>query len=257
MKRHPSLVPLSHDHHHALVEARRLRRAAGSGDEERLAAAAGFLRFFSTETLRHFREEEERLFPILVGPDGAGGELLVQALLEHQRMHALVGRLEDGVAAGEASASQLRELGELLEAHVRLEERQLFPLIQEVVAEETLEALDLARSPESPVVDLLEPRGTGPLWGTATGDLNATLLAWPQGGGPAEHVNDECDFVLVVLAGSATVTVDGEPHAVHGGESLVVEKGRSRSISAGPDGVRYLTVHRRRPPPQIARLGSA
>jgi len=28
MKRHPSLVPLSHDHRHALSEARRLRKAA-------------------------------------------------------------------------------------------------------------------------------------------------------------------------------------------------------------------------------------
>lgn len=257
MKRHPSLVPLSHDHHHALVEARRLRLAADGDDDERRAAAAAFLRFFSTETIRHFREEEERLFPILVDHD-AGGDLLTQALLEHQRIHALVGRLEHGLAAGEASASQLRELGELLEAHVRLEERQLFPLIQEVVPDEALEELDLARrSTQSPVVDLLEPRGTGPLWGTETDDLNATLLAWPEGGGPAEHVNDKCDVVLVALSGSATVTIDGEPHAVHAGESLIVEKGRSRSVSAGPDGVRYLTVHRRRPPLQIARLGSA
>ena len=28
MKRHPALIPLSHDHHHALAAARRLRLAA-------------------------------------------------------------------------------------------------------------------------------------------------------------------------------------------------------------------------------------
>lgn len=136
MKRHPSLVPLSHDHHHALVEARRLGRGADGEESERRASTAGFLRFFSTETVKHFREEEERLFPALVGGDEAGGELLVRALLEHQRIHALVGRLERGLAAGEANAASMRELAELLESHVRLEERRLFPLIEAVVSED-------------------------------------------------------------------------------------------------------------------------
>jgi quercetin dioxygenase-like cupin family protein len=58
--------------------------------------------------------------------------------------------------------------------------------------------------------------------------------------------------MMVVLAGSATVTIDGEEQPVHAGEALIVEKGRRRGISAGPDGVRYLSVHRRRGPLQIA-----
>jgi hypothetical protein len=32
-RRHDSLVPLSHDHHHALAQARRLERAASMDDE--------------------------------------------------------------------------------------------------------------------------------------------------------------------------------------------------------------------------------
>ena len=259
MKRHRSLVPLSHDHHHALVEARRLRRAADGGDEERRLGATSFLRFSSTETLRHFREEEEQLFPTLVDQEGDAGDLLVQALLEHQRIHSLVARLEDGVAAGEPSASTMRELAGLLEAHVRLEERQLFLLIEQTVPEEALSELDFVRRDltESPVLDLLELCGSGPLWGTETDDLNATLLAWPAGHGPGEHVNSERDVVVVVLAGSATIAIDGEPYAVRAGDALVLEKGRRRSISAGPDGVRYLSVHRRRGPLQVARRRSA
>ena len=108
MKRHPSLVPLSHDHHHALVEARRLRRAAEDDDAGRRTALARFLRFFSAETVRHFREEEEQLFPALVGQEGEAETLLVQALLEHQRLHALAGRLERGLAAGEADGPSMR-----------------------------------------------------------------------------------------------------------------------------------------------------
>ena len=30
-------------------------------------------------------------------------------------------------------------------------------------------------------VDLLSTTGTGPVWGMASNDLNATLLAWPPG----------------------------------------------------------------------------
>jgi quercetin dioxygenase-like cupin family protein len=255
MKRHPSLVPLSHDHHHALVEARRLGRGANGEASVRRAAARGFLRFFSTETIRHFREEEERLFPALVGAEGNGGELLVRALIEHQRIHALVARLERGLRAGEADATTMRELAELVEGHVRLEERQLFPLIEEVVPEDALSRIErppTSDAAEPGVVDLYAPLGRGPLWGTETEDLNATLLAWPNGDGPDEHVNGECDVILLVLAGAAVVTIEDEPHAIHAGEALIIEKGLTRSISAGRDGVRYLSIHRRRAPLQIA-----
>jgi quercetin dioxygenase-like cupin family protein/hemerythrin-like domain-containing protein len=258
VKRHPSLVPLSHDHHHALVEARRLRRAADAGDAERRQAAAGFLRFFSTETIRHFRQEEEQLFPVLVGDDGKADDLLVQALVEHQRIHALVGRLQDEVSAGGGDSSTMRELGELLDAHARLEERRLFPLIEQVVGGEALSDLDLATGEELAVLDLFEARGTGPLWGTETDDLNATLLAWPAGGGRPEQVNNERDVIVVVLAGSATVTIDGDAHAVHAGDALVGEKGRRPSFSAGPDG--SLLVHPSAPraaADRVAPLGRA
>jgi hypothetical protein len=37
---------------------------------------------------------------------------------------------------------------------------------------------------------------------------------------------------------------------------MIIAKGRRRKISAGRHGVRYLSVHRRRPPLQIARASS-
>ena len=254
MKRHPALVPLSHDHHHALVEARRLRRSADSDGRARRAASESFLRFFSRESVRHFRQEEEELFPLLVDRGEEAGELVTRALLQHQRLHALVARLDRELAGGEPDAELVRELGELLDAHVRLEERQLFPLIEQTVPGAELEALGLAPSEAAAaaVVDLGRLRGRGPLWGVETEDLNATLLAWSAGEGAPEHVNSERDVLVVVLAGSATATIDGEQHALERGDALVLEKGRTRSIAAGPDGVRYLSVHRRRGPLQIS-----
>jgi quercetin dioxygenase-like cupin family protein len=103
------------------------------------------------------------------------------------------------------------------------------------------------------VVDLLAGEGEGPLWGTASDDLNATLLAWPAGAGTPEHVNDERDVLLVAVAGSGTLTIDGEGLPIAAGGAAMIAKGRSRRVEAGPDGIRYVTVHRRRGGLAIAR----
>jgi quercetin dioxygenase-like cupin family protein len=250
MKRTPSLIPLSHDHHHALVAARRLRQAAKTEQIERGAAVAEFLGFFATETVAHFRLEEEVLFPTLARAGDEAGELLVRALLDHQRVRAMVAELERGRTAGSPDASVMRQLGELMAEHVRLEERQLFPLIERLIGERTLAALSLQaqRSPAGEV----ETSSGGPVRGEETDELNATLLAWPAGGGLREHINNERDVVVAVLSGSATVTIDGDARPLETGEWVVIEKGRARSIAAGAQGVRYLSVHKRRAPLQIA-----
>lgn len=94
------------------------------------------------------------------------------------------------------------------------------------------------------VVDLLELDGHGPLWGTATADLNATLLAWEPGEHVADHVNDERDVLLVVVSGGGVLTVDGEDSALRSGHAVVIPKGARRGVVAGPAGIRYLTAHR-------------
>src|SRR4029450_2933218 len=90
-KTQPALTPLSQDHHHALVEARRLRRAADT--PESAAVATAFFRFFAVDTVEPSRGGEELLFPLVVDFDEAR-ELLVQALLEHQRLRAQTSQLQ-------------------------------------------------------------------------------------------------------------------------------------------------------------------
>ena len=104
------------------------------------------------------------------------------------------------------------------------------------------------------VVDLLGRCGVGPLWGMASGDLNATLLAWPPDHEVAEHTNSELDVLLVVLKGDGVAKVDGQEHALLCGSALLVEKGSSRMIRAGADGLRYLSIHKRRGPLRIAEM---
>jgi quercetin dioxygenase-like cupin family protein len=98
-------------------------------------------------------------------------------------------------------------------------------------------------------VDLVAAAGAaGPIWGMQSDELNATLLAWPPGEGVAEHVNDHLEVLIVVLGGSARVTLDAEGHELSTGQLLLIPRGRARSVTAGPGGVRYLSVHRRRGP---------
>jgi len=82
----------------------------------------------------------------------------------------------------------------------------------------------------------------------ASDDLNANLVVLGAGGGIGEHVNDAVDVVLVVLAGSGRAIVDGEEVALAPHVVAHLPKGARRQVVAGAEGLRYLTVHRRRGP---------
>lgn len=106
--------------------------------------------------------------------------------------------------------------------------------------------------PPIETVDLLARACIGPLWGIASTDLNATLLAWPAGHVVAEHVNAELDVLVVVLAVRGSATVDDTTHDLATGRALLIPRGARRRIRAGAAGLRYVSVHRRRGPLQIA-----
>src|SRR5205823_13939352 len=137
MKRHPALIPLSRDHHDGLLQAVRLRRAAAGGDASaRLAAAREFVEFFRNEERVHLRDEEEELFPLFLRHVQSQPAPFRQARLQHMQLEGFARKLEIGVAAGIVDRETLDATGELLDADIRLEERQLFPLIEELVSSE-------------------------------------------------------------------------------------------------------------------------
>src|SRR5215210_2860984 len=141
MKRAAELRALSDDHHQGLVQARRLRKAAvGEGMEPREEVARTFLEFWQRETSGHFRKEEEVLLPVLAryGQDVLSRGPVVDMLAQHARVRGLVMQLSDEYADGSLRSETLGEIGELLEAHIRLEEREVFPLIEEVLPEAAL-----------------------------------------------------------------------------------------------------------------------
>jgi iron-sulfur cluster repair protein YtfE (RIC family) len=143
MKRTPELRTLSEDHHHGLVHARRLRKVA-DGDEVASVdpVAKEFLDFWQKETAIHFRKEEEVLLPVMARH---GGDLSLEPLVEmlegHARIRGLVMRLSDEVVGGNVRPETLHDIGEQLEAHIRLEERAVFPLVKVSLSQAALTEL--------------------------------------------------------------------------------------------------------------------
>ncbi|MEU3727157.1 hypothetical protein [Streptomyces sp. NPDC031705] len=90
---------------------------------------------------------------------------------------------------------------------------------------------------------------TGALWrltGTARG-LDSNLIRLRPGAAIAEHAEPALDVMLVVVEGGGRIdTEDGtlrlRPHT-----ACWLPRGARRSLTAGPQGLTYLTVHTRRP----------
>ena len=133
MKRHPALVSLSRDHHHALVIARQLRNAATQTASE---ATRAFLSHWDTEQKQHFRLEEELLLPAYAAHGAPDHPTVIRMLLDHM----LIRRDADQLANA-PRLELLHDLGARLAAHVELEEHELFPLIEQTIPEPELDAL--------------------------------------------------------------------------------------------------------------------
>jgi iron-sulfur cluster repair protein YtfE (RIC family) len=134
--RAPALVPLSRDHHDALVEVLLLRRAHG-----RPAAARRFVDFFHSEVEGHMADEEDVVLPAVESVD-PGGAARIRG--EHAELRRVVARLRDRLEAGDDPADLMEEAARLLHDHVRYEERVFFMDVQAAVPPPEMERLGRA-----------------------------------------------------------------------------------------------------------------
>ena len=144
MKRHPSLVPLSHDHHDALVVAQGLilgRSPAPRSDwpTDRRAQVDRVVAFFAQTLRSHFEVEEAHLFPAVVAHLPSAANLVGQLLDEHEAIRTRIRDMERDPTTD--LDVRLPALGRLLETHVRREERVLFKTMQREMAPADLETL--------------------------------------------------------------------------------------------------------------------
>jgi iron-sulfur cluster repair protein YtfE (RIC family) len=144
VKRHPALIPLSREHHGALILARLLQKDAPpyKGLPLEINGKAVYaLEFYKNILIAHFIAEEIFL-PLVKGLNSKIDALITEILEEHDRFHISFNSInnQDNLAV------HLGQLGKDLELHIRKEERELFPLIQENCNEQVLNAIEIILS---------------------------------------------------------------------------------------------------------------
>ncbi len=139
MLRDPNLIPLSHQHQHALALCVRLERAPKASADEIANWNREIDQIFQSEIRFHFDAEERLLFPEAAKFPAIGaliGELL--------REHGLLRKFFTRAANGELDGPALAEFAALLSGHVRTEERQLFEDCQRLMTPEQMARIGAA-----------------------------------------------------------------------------------------------------------------
>lgn len=77
-------------------------------------------------------------------------------------------------------------------------------------------------------------------------DLDSNLIALPPDGTIEPHTGPNLDVLIHVVAGSGRLTTEGGALELEPGDLAWLPRLSQRAFTAGPDGLRYLTVHQRR-----------
>ena len=143
LKRHEALAKFSHEHHNGLLLCWKIRQ--GIKHEIQPDRISAYILFFFDEDLKkHFKKEEETLFPRLDVND----PLRTQAIGEHRNIYSLIERIGNEMAGYD----ELNEFADALDKHIRFEERILFNHIQTRL--QVAELAELANSHEDSACDI-------------------------------------------------------------------------------------------------------
>ena len=146
MKRHPALIPLSREHHGALILARLLQKDAPvyKGLPTDIQGKAEYAyKFYQEELVKHF-EDEERVLKLVTGVESNLDLMIKTIYSEHQELHKLFQSIDNHPDL----TSHLDQIGKTLETHIRKEERELFPLMQETCNDDLMIKVDKSLSPQ-------------------------------------------------------------------------------------------------------------
>jgi len=121
MLRDKNLIPLSHQHQHALAMCVRLDRALAKGDADLNAWQEEIAGIWESEIRFHFEAEEKVLFPA-AEKYAPLRPLVKQLLSEHAMLRGFFARAQ----TRRLDAATLRTFVETLSQHIRTEERELF-----------------------------------------------------------------------------------------------------------------------------------
>lgn len=141
MKRHKSLIKLSREHHDGLIAAQLLKKGAAEykGMPSDFKGKSEYIiEFYKNHLIPHFKNEEEKLFPSVKNFDSVIDKLILELISEHKLITEYIMTVEKN----NHSEETLNELGDLLDKHIRKEERELFELIQSRYSKHELEKIN-------------------------------------------------------------------------------------------------------------------
>ena len=145
MKRIEQLQPLSREHHQSLLLAQKAIQVSNSGDMDLISELCQkIVNEYPDVWMVHFQIEEDSIFQLFdVHSNDTGSKLrqneeqvtnlCEQLKQEHLTMNAYYEQMKSG------DYTVLEQFGELLKLHTRTEERQLFPLLDELLTAEELD----------------------------------------------------------------------------------------------------------------------
>ena len=139
MKRHPSLIPLSRQHHGALLLAQMLKMTAPDykGMPADAAGKTSYAQeFYITHLLPHFAAEET-VFEKIKNVDSVLDKHLEEVIEEHHSLRLLF----EGLVQHSEDTNYQDLIGQALEKHIRREDRELFPMIERLVDEDMMASI--------------------------------------------------------------------------------------------------------------------
>lgn len=148
IKRNENIVSLSREHHFSLLFGWKIKKGIKKGIElERIIKYANY--FWNNHLEQHFRHEEETLFAL-----SQEDEFIQKALAEHHDMKQDIEVL-NSLKTNEEIITQLEKIADFVTTHVRFEERELFPYLENKLTPEQLKQVghDLDEMTEEPLQD--------------------------------------------------------------------------------------------------------
>jgi hemerythrin superfamily protein len=137
LKRSKHILQLSKDHHFTLLFSWKIRQGLKQGVEgERIRKYVKH--FWDHDMQPHFREEEEILFAPVKD------DKVRKAIEDHEQIKMQVDKILE--SPGEATSELLGLLADTVDAHVRYEERELFPYLENKLSEKELERIGVELS---------------------------------------------------------------------------------------------------------------
>ncbi len=131
IKRSKELAPLSREHHEGLLFVFKIKQGLKLGiSKDRMGRFCTWS--WASHFASHFQKEESELVPLL----GPGHPMIQKMMEEHEAIADKFAEL-----MRKPSLPGMERLAQIINYHIRFEERQLFPLVEQIASPEQLSAL--------------------------------------------------------------------------------------------------------------------